>query len=67
MVLLLEKSTQHKYQEADILQDIAKYLPLAKSSKDLAIQLASKFNTNKKTIYQLILQHQASYVNQQKN
>ena len=67
MVLLLEKSTQHQYQEADILQDIAQYLPLAKSSKDLAIQLASKFNTNKKTIYQLILQHQASYVNQQKN
>ena len=62
IVLLLEKSTQNQCQETAILQDIAQYLPLAKSSKDLAIQLASKFNTNKKTIYQLILQHQANHV-----
>jgi 16S rRNA (cytidine1402-2'-O)-methyltransferase len=59
IVLLLEKSSQNQYCQSDILQDIGLYLPSAKSSKDLAIQLASKFNTNKKNIYQLILQHQA--------
>ena len=66
IVLLLEKSSQNQYCENDILQDISLYLPSAKSSKDLATQLAVKFHTNKKTIYQLILQHQHQHQTQTK-
>jgi len=59
MVLLLEKPQQQPDQTAQILSDIAKYLPTT-SSKDLAIQLAGKFAVSKKIIYQLILQYNSN-------